>query len=138
MKILTVHNPYAWAIFHAGKDVENRSRPTSYRGNLLIHSGLSQKSMDSLMPTKLIMPLGFPFGSILGSVELVDCITDSDSEWAMPGYYHWILENPVVLDRPFPIKGRLGLWTAPSFLLAFRREARAVPVFRSASGTSPA
>ena len=43
MKCLTVRQPYAWAIIHGGKDVENRSRNVagSYRGPLVIHASLT-------------------------------------------------------------------------------------------------
>lgn len=39
MRILTVRQPWAWAIIHAGKTVENRSRNIAgdYRGPVLIH-----------------------------------------------------------------------------------------------------
>lgn len=42
MKALTVRQPWAWAIIHGGKDVENRSRNIvgSYRGPLAIHAAL--------------------------------------------------------------------------------------------------
>lgn len=39
LRALTVRQPWAWAIAHGGKDVENRSWPTSYRGLLAIHAG---------------------------------------------------------------------------------------------------
>ena len=32
MKCLSIRQPWAWAIIHAGKDIENRCWPTSYRG----------------------------------------------------------------------------------------------------------
>ena len=43
MRILTVRNPWAWAIIHAGKDVENRVRNIAgdYRGPVAIHAGLA-------------------------------------------------------------------------------------------------
>ncbi len=43
MKAITVRQPWAWAIMHGGKDVENRSRNIvgSYRGPLLIHASLT-------------------------------------------------------------------------------------------------
>ncbi len=40
MKALSVRQPFAWAIVHGGKDVENRSWATSYRGPVLIHAGM--------------------------------------------------------------------------------------------------
>lgn len=39
MKAITVKQPWAWAIAHGGKTVENRSRGTAYRGPLAIHAG---------------------------------------------------------------------------------------------------
>lgn len=43
MRILTVRQPWAWALIHAGKDVENRSRNIAgaYRGLVAIHAGLT-------------------------------------------------------------------------------------------------
>lgn len=40
MRILTVRQPWAWAIIHGGKDVENRVRNIagSYRGPVAIHA----------------------------------------------------------------------------------------------------
>lgn len=39
MKALSVKQPWAWAIIHAGKDIEKRTWRTDYRGPLLIHAG---------------------------------------------------------------------------------------------------
>lgn len=39
MKALTVQQPWAWAIIHGGKDIENRTQAWSYRGPLAIHAG---------------------------------------------------------------------------------------------------
>lgn len=43
MRILTVRQPWAWAIIHGGKDVENRVRNIAgtYRGLVAIHGGLT-------------------------------------------------------------------------------------------------
>ncbi|WP_219085665.1 hypothetical protein [Microbacterium resistens] len=42
MRILTVRQPWAWAIIHGGKDVENRTTNIAggYRGPVAIHAGL--------------------------------------------------------------------------------------------------
>lgn len=39
MKALTVQQPWAWAIIHGGKLIENRTQLWSYRGPLAIHAG---------------------------------------------------------------------------------------------------
>lgn len=48
MRALTVQQPWAWAIVHGGKDVENRTQAWSYRGPLAIHAGarVSQRGVD--------------------------------------------------------------------------------------------
>ena len=51
MRVLTVKQPWAWAIIHGGKDVENRVRNLAgdYRGPVAIHAGLGfdQSADDS-------------------------------------------------------------------------------------------
>ena len=44
MRILTVRQPWAWALIHGGKDVENRLRNIAgdYRGPVAIHAGLAR------------------------------------------------------------------------------------------------
>lgn len=43
MRILTVRQPWAWAIIHGGKGIENRVRNIAgdYRGPVAIHAGLA-------------------------------------------------------------------------------------------------
>jgi hypothetical protein len=38
MKALSIRQPWAWAILHAGKDVENRDWYTPFRGKFAIHA----------------------------------------------------------------------------------------------------
>jgi len=48
---------------------------------------------------------------IIGYVDLVDIITNSESPWALENNYHWVLENPVLLKTPIcSVKGKLSLW----------------------------
>jgi hypothetical protein len=51
-----------------------------------------------------------PLGALIGSVNLVECVTNSRSKWAIRGEWHWILTEPKQLVRPRPMKGQLGLW----------------------------
>lgn len=43
MKALTIRQPWAHSIVHLGKCIENRSRTTHYRGEILIHASASRK-----------------------------------------------------------------------------------------------
>ena len=40
-------------------------------------------------------------------VTLADCVRDSDSPWAFPDQWHWVLRDPICLLQPVPAKGRL-------------------------------
>jgi hypothetical protein len=86
MRVLTVRQPWAWAIIHGGKDVENRVRNLAgdYRGPVAIHAGLSVEEEDSAVwdfdeyrdafsrataPVRHVVDVR---GAILGVVDLVD------------------------------------------------------------------
>jgi len=51
MKALTIRQPWAWAIFHAGKDIENRDWPTRLRGRIAIHAakGMTRDEYESAL-----------------------------------------------------------------------------------------
>jgi hypothetical protein len=111
--ILTVRQPWASAIFHAGKDIENRVWPTDYRGRLWIHAGLATARAE---PDRWAEEHGLwlpeeplPRGMIIGSIDLVDIVRDARSTWALPEHYHWVLRRPMLLLRPVKRKGSLGL-----------------------------
>jgi hypothetical protein len=49
--------------------------------------------------------------SIIGTVDLVDVIKDSQSEWSDKNCYHWVLENPILFEKPIKnINGKLRLF----------------------------
>jgi len=43
-RVLTIRQPWAWAIIHCGNDIENRSWSTKHRGRLLVHAGSAFES----------------------------------------------------------------------------------------------
>ena len=125
---LSIRQPWAWLILHAGKDVENRSRGTSFRGRIYVHAG---KSYDQGAPREispllnnaqlkammLYAHLPRVRGAIVGEVDIVDCWPPSPhfngGKWADLVAYHWHLANPVAYDQPIPCRGQLGLWAPP-------------------------
>ncbi|MES2395853.1 MAG: ASCH domain-containing protein [Bacteroidota bacterium] len=125
-KALTIKNPWAYLIASGIKTVENRSRRTHYRGKILIHSSkvndktsvhisdlLTEEQWNFLsIKDKMIMTVGeFNNSSIIGEAEIVDCIENSKSVWAVPGQWHWIIKNAVLYPHPIQnIKGKLGIW----------------------------
>lgn len=111
MKCITLHAEWAEAIFELGKDVENRSWPTKFRGRILIHAGKSYSAQNLEMLGLSADDLHC--GQIIGSVEIVDCVRDSRSSWASSDSWHWILRNPTRLARPIWAKGRLSIYEVP-------------------------
>lgn len=111
--LITVRQPWASAIFECGKDVENRSWGTAYRGRLWIHAAV--RPYRSTIPPVLDrrMRRDGPRGVIIGSVTLVDVleppVRKSPSVWAQRGAYLWILADPRPLRQPIPWTGRLGI-----------------------------
>ena len=105
MKALTIRQPWAWAVIHAGKTVENRSRNIAgeYRGPVAIHAGLkideagqhdqlireawtgeTRLSPDPDRPTfchDVPWRKAFSYGRIIGIADLVDAhYVDGHSE----------------------------------------------------------
>lgn len=110
MRVLTVRQPWAWLIINSTKLTENRSWRTNYRGPVLIHAGkqLDPRGFSYAASLGIDVPDDLPRGVILGHVQLVDVVRDSDSIWAEPGCFHWVLENPVSIE-PIPYRGGQGL-----------------------------
>jgi len=121
MKALSVIMPWPYLIMKYGKDIENRTWRTDYRGRILIHAS---KKPDPFLTDIVCRCLQNPTnaelkkllqwcGCIVGSVEIVDCVQNHKSEWAESGMWHWVLKNPVLFKEPIPARGSLGLWDYP-------------------------
>jgi hypothetical protein len=119
--VLTVKNPWAYLIVSGLKDVENRSWKTNYRGKLLIHTSqipIKFNSFEIFTPEQIeiiqIKNINFNNlinSAIIGEVELIDCIQNSNSIWAESGQWHWILTNQEIYKEPIlNVKGSLSIW----------------------------
>ncbi len=112
---LSIRQPFAWAILHAGMDVENRDWPTQHRGRVLIHATATVRQEDFQVFQRACrhpdhwlcraIALGgglpkkedLPRGGIIGEVEIVDCVTEHASPW-FTGPYGFVLGHA----RPLP------------------------------------
>ncbi|MGL5196729.1 MAG: ASCH domain-containing protein [Chroococcales cyanobacterium] len=118
--VLTLRQPWVWAIFHSNKTIENRTWATRFRGELYIHAGNQyDKSAQGWIETHLGIivpgPKHVPRGVVYGKVQVTGCELCvpknwPGKKWAMPEHFHWLLESPEVLANPFPRKGQLGLF----------------------------
>lgn len=115
---LSIRQPWAWAIIHAGKDIENRNWYTRFRGRFLIHAskGCTRTEyldacayMDCYCGGVSVPPLQLlPRGGIVGEARLIGCVSDSESDWFVGD---WGFELADVKPVPFiPCKGSLGFF----------------------------
>lgn len=117
MKALSIQQPWAWAIMCAGKDVENRSWSTDFRGAFLIHAG---RKFDNDGFNYLRLRLGacvpmameFPRGGIIGHASITGCVQSSASNWFF-GPHGFLIANARPLRRPdgmrvIPFPGQRG------------------------------
>lgn len=137
MLALSIRQPWAWLIVHGGKDIENRDWPTRVRGRILVHAakgmtrdewefawihahgtGASPKAVEAGLTRDSIERGGF-----VGTVEIADCVTDSDSHWFV-GRHGFVLRDPQPM--PFvPWKGQLGFFEVTDAQLQAARTAGA-------------
>ena len=117
MPTLSIQQPWAWAIVHGPKRIENRTWHTDYRGPLLIHTGKSRDRIgdfgDVYDSTGFIEPPSatMDFGAIIGVCDLVDCLNYKVNLRAhvlqdpfAEGPWCWILDNV----RPMPAVPYVG------------------------------
>ncbi|MEL6958631.1 MAG: hypothetical protein AAGL89_06720 [Pseudomonadota bacterium] len=116
---LSVRQPWAWAIIHGGKVIENRSAGSIRAGGMdcrriAIHAASAMKEKEyrwgawrlERHGVRCPRPDALVRGAIIGAVDVVDIISESDSEW-FGGQMGLVLEDPVPCD-PIPAAGALG------------------------------
>ncbi|MFI9080944.1 hypothetical protein ACIGW8_31495 [Streptomyces sioyaensis] len=114
---ITIHQPWAACIL-AGKDVENRPKPWSWRGWLLLHAGVTTERAPLRDPlvTTAIRGRQLETRAVIGVARLFGCHQDPAgappcSRWAHPGDWHLALADVQELPLPIPhLRGALGLW----------------------------
>lgn len=116
---LSVRQPWAWAIIYAGKDIENRSwqavnHGLKRRGRVAIHAskGMTQSEFNSTADFMTKMGIKIPDardllrGGIIGSVEVIDVVSESESPWFF-GPRGLVLSDPEPCEFT-PAIGALG------------------------------
>lgn len=118
---LSVRQPWAWAIVHAGKPVENRDWRAAnpglkFRGSFAVHAsrGMTQAEYDDATAFMAAIGVTCPpaadleRGGIIGVATVVDDVKAHDSEWFF-GPRALVLVDP----RPaafLPAPGALGFF----------------------------
>lgn len=153
VKAISLWQPWASAVSIGAKRIETRSWSTRYRGPIAIHAAKRKVKQElealcwenwvhAVFGSRLERLDQLPFGAILATAELVDCLPvaeiDEDLLWRrygeqepgfgeecfeiamgnyQPGRYGWILDNVKPLPEPIPYRGQQGLWTVPEGVL---------------------
>lgn len=151
MLTLSVRQPWVWAIFHGGKDIENREwiwyHGISLPKRILIHASGTMTEFEYLTAAigirevlRLQRGAGagdgtadksepppakeLPRGCIVGAVTVVACHQQHTSPW-FAGPFGFELTDPVALPTPIPCTGKRGLWHVPEDIgRAVRRSAK--------------
>ncbi|MCB1394266.1 ASCH domain-containing protein [Nitrobacter sp.] len=128
MKAISIRQPWAWAILHAGKDIENRDRRWNLRGRIVVHASATM-TRDEIAAIEDITALAGVrpptvadfracglLGALVGTVEIVDCVRDHPSRWFF-GPFSLVLREPRPFKTPIPYKGALGVMDVPDGIL---------------------
>jgi hypothetical protein len=127
---LSIRQPFAWAILHAGKNVENREWATRYRGRIRIHAAKTwdeegyewlknEGDCDTFLPAPYD-PAWFPLGAYVGEVTVTNCVqydtafAAAENPWAF-GPWCWVLADPIAYPEPIPGRGYPGLYLPERF-----------------------
>jgi hypothetical protein len=120
MKALSIRQPWAWLVASGYKDIENRRWKTGFRGRVYVHAGrnfehsalsfrlLREPGILNQQTLSIVNDLvkSWKESAIIGEVDIVDCVSRSDSPWFI-GPYGFVLMNPVLYDNPIPCKGKV-------------------------------
>ena len=119
MPAISILQPWAWLILHAGKDIENRTWHTKFRGRILVHAGKTLPKRDYAEDREyyaesdppILLPAydDMPRGGIVGAVDIVDCVREHPSRWKMPDTWGFILANPKACEF-IQYRGQLGIF----------------------------
>lgn len=129
MKALSIRQPWAWLILYAGKDIENRTWSTRFRGPVLIHAGKSPDyaaidligaglhpvtgQADAAVAGRFMAAYRdngnvIAAGGIVGRVVIDGCVEQHDSPW-FQGPFGFVLRDPEPVVFA-PCSGQLGFF----------------------------
>jgi hypothetical protein len=131
-KAITIRQPWAHAVVQGWKPIENRSWSTKVRGTVAIHAAqkaeekeffefLQSRGLEGSVALEAASARSLPHSAVIGIVDIVDCITSSQSPW-FEGPFAFVFANPRPL-RPIACKGALQIFDLdPSIIHEIERQ----------------
>jgi hypothetical protein len=120
---ISVRQPWAWAIIHAGKDIENRDWnqtsgngrriPTGKRVCIHASQGMTRdeyvSAYDHMRDLDIMCPApgALTRGAIIGTVQIDGSVMESRSPWFF-GPLGLLLSYPLPVEPPIRAMGALG------------------------------
>ncbi|MFF9157637.1 hypothetical protein ACF1AB_36065 [Streptomyces sp. NPDC014846] len=121
---ISVQQPHATCILTGAKGIENRPKPWTWRGWVLLHSGqrIDRPALRVPLIARTIRGRELTTGAVIGVARLVDCHQDAEDSppctpWAQAGAWHLVLQDVQGLPLPVPAAGQLGPWKPTPDLL---------------------
>jgi hypothetical protein len=126
-RAIAVRQPFAWAIIHGGKDVENRNQRAAFQfkpaigERVLIHASAGMTAAEYENAAAFMASIGvrcpqrgaLQFGGVIGSVFVRDVVTRSDSPWFRKGATALVFSHAI--PQPFmTARGQTGLFWVES------------------------
>lgn len=140
MYALTIKPLWLWAILRAGKDCENRSWNTKFRGRILLHASKTFTEKEYLEAYKFIYSVDSAVaetapeykalmrdyaGRICASVEIADVFkpypSAPTSVWHFEDCYGFKLQSPREFAQKMPFKGALKFFEVDKELVGLLR-----------------
>jgi hypothetical protein len=138
VRALTVRQPYADAIAHGAKAVENRTKPLPPKHvgvSVLLHAAkeahatrITAAGLSEFTGTR-ITDWTDTRSAILAVIRFRGSHRVTDDQWCcrpwgqvttrvQPEVWHWEIDQVTRLAQPVPATGALGFWTVPDDVLA--------------------
>ena len=136
--VITVQQPWAWAIAVGAKPVENRTWFAGYTGPLAIHAGKTDDPAGWKDPRVAAAmrgrgiactpndprprPAALARGAVVAVVDQVGCHSARRTNrvccapWGAPEQFHHLYDHVRQLAEPVELRGQLGLRVVPADL----------------------
>jgi len=118
-RAITLWQPWAHAIAHGAKRLENRKRkpPAGLIGSYIaIHAGKTLRLWDVAWINEQFgyefRETEIPLMAVVATARLDGYVTASSDPWFF-GPFGWQLSEVIALPKPVPCRGALGLWKMP-------------------------
>lgn len=118
-RVLSLKQPWLYAVTNLGKPVENRRWPAPdwiIGQTIALHASKTDDKAGYEAIYRIdqttVLPDFLDRQCIVATAKVVEVVTEHDSPWFF-GPYGWVLDEVKTLDDWIPIKGHLGLWRLP-------------------------